>query len=85
MKEEYKEFIGIYDESVPVELCDGFVRNWEEAKNNRTLIDLTKENETLVHNQNLPHLKKDEVAFVAPVLSTMYPIPPVKHYFFFFF
>ena len=58
MKEEYKEFIGIYDESVPVELCDGFVKNWEEAKNNRTLIDLTKENETLVHNQNLPHLKK---------------------------
>jgi len=81
MKEEYKDFVGIYDESVPVELCDGFVKDWEEAKKNRTFIDLTKENETLVHNPNLPHLKKDEVAFVAPVLSTMYPIPPVQFYF----
>ena len=25
MKEEYKDFVGIYDESVPIELCNEFV------------------------------------------------------------
>jgi len=33
MKEEYKDFIGIYDESVPVELCNEFVDNFKEAFN----------------------------------------------------
>ena len=46
LKEEYKEFIGIYDESVPVELCNEFVENWQEAKKNATIIDMTKENVT---------------------------------------
>ena len=32
MKEEYKDFVGIYDENVPVELCNEFVKNYEEAK-----------------------------------------------------
>ena len=27
MKEDYKEFVGIYDESVPIELCNEFVEN----------------------------------------------------------
>ena len=81
MKEEYKDFIGIYDESVPEELCNEFVVNYEEAKRNRTIIDLSKENET-GHSENLPLLeRKDEVAFVAPILSTIYPRPPVQSYF----
>jgi len=74
MKEEYKDFIGIYDESVPVDLCNEFVENWEEAKKNRTIID-PKEN-----NLN-PLIRKDETAFVAPLSSTIYPKPPVKAYF----
>ena len=48
MKEEYKEFVGIYDESVPVDLCNVFVDNWEEAKKNRTFIDCTVENESKI-------------------------------------
>jgi len=43
MKEEYKDFVGIYDESVPVELCMVFVENIEEAKKNRTIIDISKD------------------------------------------
>ena len=43
MKEEYKDFIGIYDESVPVELCNEFVKNYEVAKKNNTIIDVSKE------------------------------------------
>ena len=39
MKEEYKDFIGIYDESVSVELCNVFVKNWEEAKKMYSEID----------------------------------------------
>ena len=46
MKEEYKDFIGIYDENVPVDLCNVFVENWEEGKKNQTIIDMTKQNET---------------------------------------
>ena len=41
MKEEYKDFVGIYDESVPIELCNEFVENFEQAKKNRTIIDLS--------------------------------------------
>ena len=81
MKEEYKDFIGIYDESVPVELCNGFVEDWEEAKKNRSIIDMTKENETGYWNKPLPAARKDEVAFIAPLMSTIYPKPPVKAYF----
>ena len=81
MKEEYKDFVGIYDESVPVDLCDEFVKNYEEAKKNRTIIDCFVENKT-GHRETLPHsVKKDDVVVVAPILSTIYPIPPVQTYF----
>ena len=36
---EYKEFIGIYDNSVPVELCEEFTSNWDEAIEKRTIIE----------------------------------------------
>ena len=81
MKEEYKDFIGIYDESVPVELCNHFVKNYEEAKKNSTIIDLTKENESGFVERNNPHVRKDEHALVAPLFSTIYPKPPVDAYF----
>ena len=81
MKEEYKDFIGIYDESVPVELCNGFVENWEEAKKNRTIIDLTKENEAGWFEDKPSIVKKSDAAYVAPLFSTIYPKPPVNAYF----
>jgi hypothetical protein len=83
MKEEYKEFIGIYDESVPLELCDEFVKNYEEAKKNRTVIDLTKENDTgLFDGESHDGLdRKDESVVVTPLTSTIYPRPPVDLYF----
>ena len=81
MKEEYKEFIGIYDESVPIELCNEFVENYEKAKKNRTIIDLSKENELGIVDPISPHDRKDEIAFVYPLLSTIYPRPPVEAYF----
>ena len=31
MKEEYKDFVGIYDESVPIELCNEFVENFGDT------------------------------------------------------
>jgi hypothetical protein len=81
MKEEYKDFVGIYDESVPVKLCDVFVNNWEEAKKNRTIIDVSQHNEKGILDKLHPLVRKDEVAFVYPLTSTLYPIPPVKEYF----
>ena len=84
MKEEYKDFVGIYDESVPVELCNGFVEDWEEAKKNQTIIDCTVENESGIVDTTSPHARKDEVAFIAPLHSTIYPRPPVQTYFHFF-
>ena len=81
MKEEYKDFVGIYDESVPVELCNEFVKNFEEGKKNRTIIDLTKENEFGIRENHHSLGKKDEVAVVAPLFSTIYPRPPVSAYF----
>ncbi len=82
MKEEYKDFVGIYDESVPIDLCDVFVKNYEGAKRNRTFIDMTNpENETGHVENNPPLDRKDEVAFIFPIVSTIYPIPPVKAYF----
>ena len=55
MKEEYKDFVGIYDESVPIDLCEEFVNNYEEAKKNRTIKDLTKENiETFENSECAP-------------------------------
>ena len=41
MKEEYKDFIGIYDDSVPIELFNIFVKGYDEAKNNRSIIDIS--------------------------------------------
>jgi len=83
MKEEYKEFIGIYDESVPIDLCEMFVGNYEGAKKNQTIIDMTNpENKLGIIDDATPLLKrKDEVAFVAPLYSTIYPRPPVHAYF----
>jgi len=81
MKEEYREFIGIYDESVPEKLCKMFVENYEEAKKNQTIIDLTIENESGFVEKKSPHVKKDEIALVAPLFSTIYPPLPVKAYF----
>ena len=82
MKEEYKDFVGIFDESVPVELCNEFVKNWEVAKKNETILDLSKENETgIVETPMHPIARKDEIAFVAPTYSTIYPMPPVTAYF----
>jgi len=83
MKEEYKDFIGIYDESVPVDLCNDFVNNYEEAKKNRTIVDMTNsENELgIIEGATPPLHRKDEVAFVHPLMSTIYPQPPVNAYF----
>ena len=82
MKEEYREFVGIYDESVPVDLCNVFVKNWELAKKNNTIIDLTKENESeILNNEKHPLARKDEIAYVYPIMSTIYPKPPVMAYF----
>ena len=81
MKEEYKDFVGIYDESVPVDLCDVFVKNYEEAKKNRTIIDLSKPNETEYIQQKPSLAKKDETIFIHSVTSTIYPKPPVHAYF----
>ena len=82
MKEEYQEFVGIYDESVPVELCNDFVNDYEKAKKNRTFIDLSKINDSGFQDQTQKSTeRKDEVAFIAPVLSSIYPIPPVQEYF----
>jgi len=81
MKEEYKDFVGIYDESVPVKLCNTFVRDYEEAKKNQTIIDLTKENESGIVEKKSPNFRKDEVVYVAPLYSTIYPVPPVQAYF----
>jgi len=87
MKEEYKDFIGIYDDSVPVELCNAFVENYEEAKKNRTIIDLRKENESGFLDGDDTNIgrgklqRNDEAIIVGPLTSTVYPIPPVQAYF----
>ena len=81
MKEEYKEFIGIYDESIPIELCNDFVNNYEEAKKNSTIMDLSTPNEKQIIENTHPLYRDDEAAFVAPLYSTIYPRPPVGAYF----
>ena len=81
MKEEYKDFVGIYDESVPVELCNEFVENWEEAKKNRTIIDISKKNETGMLDSVPSYIRADEAVIVTPSSSAIYPIPPVYAYF----
>jgi len=83
MKEEYEDFVGIYDESVPVELCNDFVNNYEEAEKNRTIIDLTNpENELGMHPRVPPQTeRKDKSVFVYPLISNIYPRPPVEAYF----
>ena len=71
IKEEYNQHVGIYDGSVPVELCNVFVKNWDEAKKNETTIE--EEHHLLV--------RTDEAAYVAPLFSSIYPKPPVDAYF----
>ena len=83
MKEEYKDFVGIFDESVPLDLCNMFVDSYDEAKKNETIIDLTNpENELGIIERATSSLKKkDDVVYVAPVMSSIYPPLPVKAYF----
>ena len=82
MKEEYKDFVGIYDESVPVELCEEFVKDYEKAKENRTFIDTSKPDNETGQFDNFPaHIRQDEAVYVAPCYSSVLPIPPVKEYF----
>tara|TARA_B100000795_G_C22579449_1_gene353210 strand:- start:56 stop:670 length:615 start_codon:yes stop_codon:yes gene_type:complete len=81
MKEEYRDFVGIYDESVPIELCNEFVENYEEAKKNQTIIDLTKSNQTEILEPENSVFRKDGAVFVFPTFSTIYPKPPVNEYF----
>ena len=81
MKEEYKDFLGIYDESVPVNLCKVFVDNYEQAKKNRTIIDISKENETQFVDKLDSLTRKDESISVSPLSSSIYPRPPVNAYF----
>jgi hypothetical protein len=57
------------------------VDNYEEAKKNRTIIDLSVENKTQILQNQAALMRKDEVAYVAPILSTIYPKPPVLEYF----
>ena len=42
---------------------------------------MKKKNETGYSSKPSPINRKDEVAFVAPLYSTIYPVPPVKAYF----
>ena len=83
MKEEYKDFVGIYDESVPEDICNIFVTNWEVAKKNQTIIDMTNpENEFGIFETPMnPLVRKDEAAFITPTYSTIMPVPPVNAYF----
>ena len=62
-------------------MCNGFVETWEEAKKNRTFIDLTKENDTGHVQKPIPLNREDESAFITPLSSTIYPIPPVRAYY----
>ena len=41
MKEEYKDFVGIYDKSIPVELCNTFVEWFEWCSTNNLTIGST--------------------------------------------
>tara|TARA_R100000656_G_C3939803_1_gene126519 strand:+ start:71 stop:697 length:627 start_codon:yes stop_codon:yes gene_type:complete len=81
METDYRDFVGIFDNSVPVELCSEFVANYEIAKRNRTFIDVSKENELGVIDNPENMVRKDEVHFVTPIFSTLYPNPPVMKYF----
>ena len=81
MEEEHKDFIGIYDESIPKELCDEFIDNYETAKKNETIIDLSKENELQILDSTPEFIRKDEVMMVGPTFSNVYPRPPVNAYF----
>ena len=81
MEEHYEDFIGIYDESVPVDLCNSFVENWEVAEKNQTIVDCTVENELGVLDISPHHARKDKVAFIVPTYSTIYPVPQVHAYF----
>ena len=79
MDSEYKEFIGIYDNSVPVEVCEEFVTRWDEAIDKRTIIE--DPNHVDFHPQRNPLERKDEAANIWPLSSTIYPFPPVHKYF----
>jgi hypothetical protein len=81
MKEEYQDFIGIFDGSVPLDLCNEFVKNYQIAKENRTFIDLSKESKIGWVEQQYTFIKRDETAIVTPVVASQLPFPDVKGYF----
>ena len=78
MREEYKDYVGIYDNSVPADLCEEFVKNYDEAVRNRTIIDVSKDNETKILDNSPKFIREDNVAYITPTVSTIYPIPPVQ-------
>ena len=39
MKIEYKDFVGIYDNSIPIKICEDFVENYETSEQNVELGD----------------------------------------------
>jgi hypothetical protein len=81
MKAEYDQFIGTYDESVPIELCEEFVTNYDVAKENRTIINLNEDNEGWAKEPPPTLDRKDEPIFVHPIMSSIYPRPPVMAYY----
>ena len=74
MKIEYKDFVGIYDNSIPIKICEEFVENYETSEQNVELGDFS-----------IPELsgadRLDSYEFVTPVISTILPRPPVEQYF----
>tara|TARA_Y100001949_G_C15981338_1_gene328497 strand:+ start:600 stop:1214 length:615 start_codon:yes stop_codon:yes gene_type:complete len=80
MKEEYRDFVGIFDESVPLELCNEFIDNYETAHKNRTFIDLSKENELGFIDNESDIARTDTSVYVTPTVSSVYPKPPVEAY-----
>ena len=80
MEIEYKDFIGIYDDSIPIELCKEFVDGYEKGVKNNTIIDLTKPNK-IEFMEKIDNERKDTSMFVSSIFSTIFPPPPVRKYF----
>ena len=72
MKEEYKDFVGIYDGSVPVELCNNFANSFDDAEKARTVIPPAKVSDGMTH--------RDRSISFSAVSSDIYPLPPVQEY-----
>ena len=74
MEIEYKDFVGIYDNSIPIKICEDFVENYETSKRNVELGDFSTPNLSGAD-------RLDSYEFVTPVISTILPRPPVEQYF----